>query len=184
MSNWYPEDPSMYEDVQTRWQYENVGTKKSPQKRLQRLWHGSRDSARTPVQWDDSANAGFTTGTPWFYVNDNYKEINVAAQEKDADSVLHFYRKAIGLRKKLSCVRHGNYKEYGKYSSRFYTYSREDEKQKILVVCSFSDKTENWKVPGGFDMKAAGLALCNYPDAVEGKLRPYEARVYLWEKSS
>ena len=66
MSNWYPSDPEMYEDVQTRWQYENVGTKKSPEKRLQRLWHGSRDSARTPVQWDASEHGGFTTGTPWF----------------------------------------------------------------------------------------------------------------------
>ena len=71
MSNWYPSNPAMYEDVQTHWQYEKVGTKKSPEKRLQRLWHGSRDSARTPVQWDDTKNAGFTSGTPWFYVNDS-----------------------------------------------------------------------------------------------------------------
>ena len=97
MSNWYPSDPAMYEDVQTRWQYENVATKRSPEKRLQRLWHGSRDSARTPVQWDDSENAGFTSGTPWFYVNENYREVNVAAQEKDEDSVLNFYRRAIAL---------------------------------------------------------------------------------------
>ena len=182
MTNWYPENPTMYEDVQTRWQYENVGTKKTPEKRLQRLWHGSRDSARTPVQWDDSENAGFTTATPWFYVNENYKEINVALQEKDENSVLNFYRKAIKLRKKLSCVREGNYKEYGKYSSKFYTYGREDKKQKILVVCSFSEKAELWKVPGGYDMKSAKLCLCNYEDSDDKKLRPYEARVYLWDK--
>ena len=143
MSNWYPQSPDMYEDVQTRWQYENVGTKKSPEKRLQRLWHGSRDSARTPVQWDSSENAGFTTGTPWFYANDNYKEVNVAEQEKDEDSILNFYRKVIALRKELSAVRHGSYKEYGKHSASLYTYSREDEKQKLLVVCSFSEKEEN-----------------------------------------
>lgn len=134
MSNWYHEDPKMYEDVQTRWQYENVGTKKSPEERLQRLWYGSRDSARTPVQQDDSENAGFTTGAPWFYVNENYKGVNVVTQEKDPDSVLKFYRKAIKLRKELSCVRYGDYKEYGKNFSTLYTYSREDEKEKILVV--------------------------------------------------
>ncbi len=180
MSNWYPSDPEMYEDVQTRWQYFNVGTKKSPEKRLQRLWHGSRDSARTPLQWDNSENAGFTTGTPWFYVNDNYKEVNVAAQEKEEDSVLNFYRKVIKLRKELSCVRHGNYVEYGKYSSSLYTYSREDEKQKVLVVCSFSEREENWKVPKGFDLSKGKLILGNYKDTNSTRLKPYETRVYLW----
>lgn len=182
MSNWYPKDPSMYEDVQTRWQYENVGTKKSPEKRLQRLWYGSRDSARTPVQWDDSENAGFTSGTPWFYVNENYKKINVASQEKDESSVLNFYRKAISLRKELSCVRYGDYEEYGKSSSKLYTYSREDGKQKILVVCSYSDRNEKWKAPKGFDIKKAELILCNYSGEDSSDLRPYEARVYLWNK--
>lgn len=182
MSNWYPSDPEMYEDVQTRWQYENVGTKKSPEKRLERLWHGSRDSARTPVQWDDTENAGFTTGTPWFYVNDNYKEVNVAAQEKDENSILNFYRETIRLRKELSCVRHGDYKEYGKHSKTLYTYSREDEKQKILVVCSFSENNENWKVPAGFDINSAELVLCNYDKADSLVLRPYEARVYCWNR--
>lgn len=182
MSNWYPSSPELYEDVQTRWQYENVGTKKSPEKRLQRLWHGSRDSARTPVQWDDSEHGGFTTGTPWFYVNDNYKEVNVAAQEQDKDSILNFYRKVIQLRKELSCVRHGNYQEYGKHSSKFYTYSREDEKQKILVVCSFADRDEIWKVPSGFDLNTAECVLCNYDTSKSSQLKPYEARVYLWNK--
>ena len=182
MSNWYPEDPAMYEDVQTRWQYEHVGTKKSPEKRLQRLWYGSRDSARTPVQWDDSENAGFTSGTPWFYVNENYKEVNVASQEEDQDSVLNFYRKVIKLRKELSCVRHGSYKEYGKNSSSIYTYSREDEKQKALVVCSFSEKEQNWKIPAGFELKSAEMILCNYEKSESATLRPYETRVYLWEK--
>ena len=120
MSNWYPSDPEMYEDVQTLWQYHNVGTKKSPEKRLERLWHGSRDSARTPVQWDSTENAGFSTVTPWFYVNENYKEVNVAMQEQDADSILNFYRKAIKLRKELSCVRYGNYTEHNKSSSKLY----------------------------------------------------------------
>ena len=184
MSNWYPKDPQMYEDVQTRWQYENVGTKKSPQKRLERLWHGSRDSARTPVQWDNSENAGFTTGTPWFYVNENYKEVNVEDQENDKNSVLNFYRKVIKVRKELSCVRYGEYKEYGKYSSSVYTYSREDEKQKILVVCSFSEKEVKWNVPKGFKLTSGKLILSNYDNANSTSLKPYEARVYMWKKGN
>ena len=182
MSNWYPSDPEMYEDVQTRWQYFNVGTQKSPEKRLERLWHGSRDSARTPVQWDNTENAGFTTGTPWFYVNENYTEVNVASQENDENSILNFYRKAIKLRKELSSVRYGNYTEFGKHSSKLYTYAREDKQQKILVVCSFSENLEQWKVPAGFDMNKAELILCNYENVDATVMKPYEARVYCWKK--
>jgi len=181
MSNWYPEDPEMYEDVQTRWQYFHVGTKKSPEKRLQRLWHGSRDSARTPVQWSAEENAGFTTGKPWFYVNENYVDVNVADQEEDKGSVLNFYRKAIALRKELSCVRDGSYRQYGKLSSTVYTYSREDDRQKLLVVCSFTDKEVPFRAPKGFDMASAQPVLHNYP-ALDLVLKPYEARVYLWNK--
>ena len=182
MTNWYPEDPEMYEDVQTRWQYFNVATKQSPEKRLQRLWHGSRDSARTPVQWSSEENAGFTTGKPWFYVNENYKQINVADQENDPDSVLNFYRKAIALRKELSCVRFGDYREYDKLSPHVYTYAREDAYQKILVVCSFSGKNVTWKLPKGFDPACSQLILNNYKTPDPAVLKPYETRVYLWKR--
>ena len=181
MSNWYPNDPNMYEDVQTLWQYHNVKTKKSDEKRLQRLWHGSRDSARTPLQWNDSVNAGFSECKPWFYVNENYKEVNVENQENDKNSVLNFYRKAIKLRKELSAVRNGNYKEYGKSSSKVYTYIREDEHQKILVVCSFSEKSAKIKVPKGFDIDSSELILSNYENN-SNILKPYETRVYLYKK--
>ena len=181
MSNWYPNDPNMYEDVQTLWQYHNVKTKKSDEKRLQRLWHGSRDSARTPVQWSDSVNAGFSECKPWFYVNENYREVNVENQENDNNSVLNFYRKAIKLRKELSAVRNGNYKEYGKSSSKVYTYIREDEHQKILVVCSFSEKLAKIKVPKGFDIDSSELILSNYENNSK-ILKPYETRVYLYKK--
>ncbi len=182
MTNWYPEDPEMYEDVQTRWQYFNVATKASPKRRLKRLWDCSRDSARTPVQWSAEENAGFTTGTPWFYVNENYTEINVADQENDPDSVLNFYRKAIELRKNLSVVRHGDYKEHFIFSSKLYTYTREDERQKLLVVCSFTDKKAVMKVPAGFDLSKAQLMLQNYADVSSRTMRPYEVRVYLLDK--
>ena len=181
MLNWHPEDPDMYEDVQTRYTYAHSKLKKSPEKRLMSLWRSSRDSSRTPVQWDNSENAGFTTGTPWFYVNKNYKKINVAAQEADPDSLLHFYRKAISLRKRLSCVRFGDFKEYQKFSNKLYIYSRQDGRQKILVVCSFSDKNTKFKAPKDFYLEHGNLILCNYRRSDPNVLQPYEARVYLWK---
>ena len=182
MTNWYPKSADMYEDVQTKWQYNNVGVNRPEEKRLKTLWLGSRDSARTPVQWSAEKNAGFTEGTPWFYVNENYKEINVADQENDPDSVLNFYRKAIKLRKTLSAVRHGDYKEYFKNSKKLYTYTREDKRQKLLVVCSFTDEATKMKAPADFDLKKAKCMLCNYNDTTSDTLRPYEVRVYLLDK--
>ncbi len=181
MLNWKPENADMYEDVQTRWQYANTHTNEPEENRLKRMWRSSRDSARTPVQWSDEENAGFTTGTPWFYVNPNYKEINVAKQEADTDSLLNFYKKAIAIRKKLSCVRYGKYTEYRKLSNEHYIYSMEDEKQKILVVCSFSDKETAFKPISDFDFSKSKIILHNYKEPKPGVLMPYEVRVYFWE---
>ena len=182
MTNWKPEDPEMYEDVQTRYNYAHSNLKKSPEERLHKMWRSSRDSARTPVQWDDSENAGFTTAEkPWFYVNRNYKEINVAKQDKDPDSILNFYRRAIQLRKQLSCVRDGVYKEYHKRSKKVYMYSRQDQRQKLLVVCSFSKKPVRFRAPADFYLPGARLALCNYNSITKDALQPYECRVYLWK---
>ena len=181
MLNWQPEDPEMYEDVQTRYTYAHSNLNKSLEVRLRKMWRSSRDSARTPVQWDSSENAGFTTGTPWFYVNPNYKEINVAAQEADPNSLLNFYRKAIKLRKSLNSVRHGSYKLYYPLSSTHYVFSRETAGEKLLVICSFSEKDTALKVPAGFDLSKAELILTNYDNPTD-RLQPYESRVYLWKE--
>jgi len=181
MLNWKPADPEMYEDVQTRYNYAHSNLKKSPEERLRKMWRSSRDSARTPVQWDGSENAGFTTGTPWFYVNENYPQINVAQQEEDLDSILQFYRKAIALRKSLSVVRDGVYKEHFPLSRKLYVYSRVMKGQKLLVICSFSDRAEKMKVPAGFDLAKAKLILQNVENT-SSTLLPYESRVYLWEE--
>lgn len=177
MLNWKPESPDMYADVQSIYHYEHDNLKKSPEERLRKLWRCSRESSRTLVQWDDTANAGFTTGKPWFYANENYKQINVAQQEKDPDSILNFYRKAIALRKSLPVVRHGNYTEHFRSSRKQYVYTREMPGEKLLVICSFSEQAQPLKIPAGFDVGAAKQILGNYP-AAAGELRPYEVRVY------
>ena len=180
MINWYPESVDQYEDVQTvnhcpHW----------PEDRRLRLYHrASRDNARTPVQWDSSANAGFTTATPWFYVNQNYTEINVETAEADPNSILHFYRKAIRLRKELSAVRHGKYHEYCRSSGCFFVYAMEETSQKVLVICSFSSKVRNFKTPKEYDLHKGRLILGNYGSRLNDNgfmAMPYEVRVYLFE---
>ncbi len=183
MVNWEPENADMYEDVQTRYTYAHSNLNKPEQVRLKKMWRASRDSARTPVQWDDSKNAGFTTGTPWFYVNQSYPKINAAQQEQDPSSILHFYRKAIALRKALPVVRHGDYREHFPLSRKQYVYSRSMPGQKLLVICSFWGKETGLRIPSGFDLRQAKLVLHNYDETPDGTLRPYECRVYLWEDS-
>jgi len=181
MTNWKPNSIDEYRDVQTIWNYHHSALNKTEEERLQRLWRSSRDNARTPVQWSGEENAGFTTGKPWMSVNPNYPDINVEKQDSDPDSILNFYRRAVMLRKQLSCVRWGNYVEYKKNSKKLYMYSRQDPRQKILVVCSFSKKNQRFKAPADFYIPGARLALCNYNTIIPDTLQPYECRVYLWK---
>ena len=180
MTNWRPESTSMYEDVQTRNQHPDW-----PEEKRLALYHrASRDSARTPVQWTDGENAGFTTGTPWFYVNENYKDINVEQALHDPDSILNFYKKAIALRKSLPVVRDGSYQEYYRGSDKLYVYARETKEQKLLVICSFTDKPVRFQAPYNFSLGDMKLLLTNYDGTREENsflTRPYEARVYLYE---
>ncbi|MBP3478032.1 MAG: alpha-glucosidase [Oscillospiraceae bacterium] len=180
MTTWRPESVEMYRDVQTIYNYHHSALNKSPEQRLRRLWRSSRDGARSPVQWDSTENAGFTTGTPWIGVNPNYTEINVEKQNADPDSVLNFYRKAIALRKSLPVVKEGSYKEHFPLDGKRYIYSREMAGQKLLILCSFSEKQEKIRIPKGFDLSNAKLILQNYEHIDPNTLKPYEARVYLW----
>ncbi len=181
MTNWKPQSIEEYRDVQTIWNYHHSALNRTEEQRLHRQWRSARDNARTPVQWSGEENGGFTTGKPWMNVNPNYTEINVQKQDKDPDSILNYYRQAVHLRKQLSCVRWGNYKEYKKRSNKIYMYSRQDPRQKLLVVCSFSQKPMAFRPPKDFYIPGARLALCNYNTITVGTLQPYECRVYLWK---
>ncbi len=183
MTNWKPESIEQYRDVQTIWNYHHTALNKTEEERLHRQWRSARDNARTPVQWSSAKNGGFTTAeTPWMNVNPNYVDINVEQQNADPDSVLNFYRKAVKLRKQLSCVRHGTYREFYPLSDKLYVYAMEEDKQKILVLCSFHNKQIKCPTPEGFRMEDAKLILCNYPKPRRTILRPYECKVYLWNE--
>ncbi|MBK6976651.1 MAG: alpha-glucosidase [Cytophagaceae bacterium] len=169
-----------YHDVAGRNEYEyqkkNGGDLK---KLLEDMKLGSRDNGRTPFQWNDTKNAGFTTGEPWLKVNPNYKTLNAAAQEMDPNSPLNYFRKVVALRKKNQVLVYGKYTLVDEHNPDIYAYTREMEGKKILVLLNFSKKNASTVT----DKKLGKLLINNYSDTqkISGNkivLRPYEARVY------
>ena len=146
---------------------------------------GSRENSRTPVQWDDSAYAGFSTVEPWCNLNPNYTENNVAQAEKDENSILNYYRKLLKFRKEHEVAIYGDFKQYYENSDKLFVYERTLENEKILVVCSFSEKGVNFEAPAGYDLSKGELVLSNYrlnPVTHNSFVtRPYEARVYYFK---
>lgn len=147
-----------------------------------------RDNARTPMQWDDGENAGFTTGTPWIMVNPNYEEVNAKKELADPDSVFHYYKKLIALRKREKIMVYGSYELLEPESESLYVYTRtlkgeplpgaEDAGEKLLVICNFTEMEEAYSVPEEF--AAAKVLISNYVrDQAKGTicLKPYEAIV-------
>ena len=147
-----------------------------------KIAHKSRDNARTPMQWDASENAGFTTGTPWIAVNPNYKKINVADQLKREDSVFHYYQNLIRLRKENEIIVYGNYELLLPEDENIFAYTRTLDNQKLLVVCNFSKSEQKFDFSG---YENAKVLISNYNrDAREdGILKPYEATVLLLENA-
>ena len=138
----------------------------------------SRDNARTPMQWDDTENAGFTTGTPWISVNPNYKEINAKAETSDPDSVFHYYKKLIALRRENPVMIYGSYEPLLEDSEELFVYTRTLDLEKLLTVCNFSDKEASFTIP--YEFVGAGCLISNTEntyDKAEITLRPYEAFV-------
>lgn len=145
----------------------------------------TRDNARTPVQWNSSENAGFTTGTPWFPVNKNYPEINAEKEMADSNSILNHYKKLIKFKKENEVAKYGDYKEHYKNSDKLYVYERNYNGKRLLVINSFTEDGVAFEAPKGFDLEKGTPILCNYENTfVQGngfKTRPYETRVYLFE---
>lgn len=144
-----------------------------------KICHMSRDNARTPMQWDDSENAGFTTETPWIAVNPNYTEINAKEQIEREDSVFNYYKKLIALRKKYEIIVYGDYKLLFPEDEELFVYERSLEGKKLLVVCNFSENEREFD----FSMVRDGQILINnYKDfnMENNKLRAFETAVILY----
>ena len=147
------------------------------------LRYKSRDNARTPMQWEDSENAGFSTGKPWIMVNPNYHEINAKEQVGREDSVFSFYKKLVALRKERPIIVYGDYRLLEPESEELFIYERGLEKERLLVACNFTGKELAWELPEEMKGCRPELVIANYPDAQWADtltLRAYEAVVWEW----
>jgi oligo-1,6-glucosidase len=145
-----------------------------------RKW--SRDNGRTPMQWDNTENGGFTKGTPWLGVNPNYKEINVKAALEDKNSVFYFYKDLISLRKRMPVMVYGDYKLISRWNNRICAYTRILEGETLLTVLNFSEKETSFKLPKRVKYGKAEKLLGNYEgftNPVKHKMKPWEAAIFL-----
>lgn len=181
MSNAYFENLEDYRDIESINAYHELTEKcgVSHDEMMGYLKRISRDNARTPMQWDNSKNAGFTTGTPWIKVNPNYVTVNAADQVKDPDSVFSYYKKMIRLRHENPVIVYGDYELLEPDSEEVFIYTRTLDGEHLMVICNFTDHevTVSEAVMDQIPDQSEVL-IANYADD-EGKvLRPYEAKVY------
>lgn len=141
----------------------------------------SRDNARTPMQWDDSANAGFTTGTPWIKVNSNYPKVNAKQEVSDPDSVFSYYKKLIRLRHENEIIVYGDYELLAPEDEALFIYTRMLGTQRLMVLCNFTEKEVSIPAEVTEQILAdAQLLIGNYSKQKEEMLQAYEARVYAY----
>jgi oligo-1,6-glucosidase len=175
-----------YKDIETLNMYREkvMEQGEDTKKVMESIYAKGRDNARTPFQWNDNENAGFTSGTPWIKVNPNYKEINAKQAIEDPNSIYHYYRKLIQLRKQHPIIVYGTYDLILPEHEQIYAYTRTYHNEKLLVILNFSDQQPVFEWPKDLSFSYKELLISNYQ--VDGdeeidfiKLKPYEARVYL-----
>lgn len=181
MTNIRLENIEDYNDIESINMYKDrIKKGYSHEEIMNSIYKKGRDNGRTPMQWDDSENAGFTTGKPWLSINENYKEINAKKSLEDKNSVFYHYKKLIEIRKANETIIYGDYKLLCEDDKNIFAYTRELNGDKILVVCNFYEKEVEFKYDKEF--KNAEILLSNYNDsslAIDKlKLRPYEAIMY------
>lgn len=180
MTNVQFEELTDYDDIQSVNRARQMMEEGTPREEaMNYIYASSRDNVRTPMQWNSQPEAGFTTGTPWLGVNPNYADINVAESLKDPNSIYHFYKEMIALRRDNEALIYGSYELVLPLHKQVYAYKRQGDSETYLVVVNvFNDSAEVDLTP--FDLKE--LVLTNYevPNSLEKdiQLRPYEARLY------
>ena len=172
-------DISHYRDIETLNMYRERKAAGYPEAEIMAsLYAKSRDNARTPMQWDDGVNAGFTEGTPWIEVNPNYPEINARAEMEDRDSIYHYYQKLIRLRKDLKIFVDGDFRLLLEEDPDIFAYERQAAGEKLRVIANFTEKTLPCSLLTA--CKEEAVLIHNYGELPEdGSLRPYEAMMIL-----
>ncbi|WP_422851444.1 alpha-amylase family glycosyl hydrolase [Enterococcus cecorum] len=178
MTNRQISDISQVKDIESlNIYYERLSSGYSKEEILDSINKKGRDNARTPMQWDDSKNAGFTTGTPWLEVNDNYKKINVKKELKDKNSIFYTYQKLISIRKSNNIVVYGDFQDIESEYDEIYSFMRILDNQKWVVIANISTNTLSHK----FDFEIKKMIITNYKNIkIQNDtiiLRPYEALV-------
>lgn len=183
MCNAYFDDLADYRDIESLNAYreltESCGV--SHEEMMGYLKRVSRDNARTPMQWDDSKNAGFTTGTPWIKVNPNYVHVNAKQQVGNPDSVFSYYQKLIRLRHENEIIVYGDYELLEPENEELFIYTRTLGGERLMVLCNFTDRDVVIPASVTGQITDAQIMICNYVGKMESLLRPYEARVYRYE---
>lgn len=183
MTNPYFDEIDKYKDVESHNIYkikEKEGLKK--EQILEILMQKSRDNSRTPMQWDDSENAGFTTEKPWIGIPENYKEINAKAAVEDKNSVFYHYQKLIKLRKSEDLFVIGRYEDIDLENKNVYAYKRVGENGELIVISNFYENEVKFDI-NGLEIEKCKVLLSNYKEnpKVEGNeivLKPYESIIF------
>lgn len=163
-----------YQDLETLNLFrERTAQGYAPEAVMESIWARGRDNARTPMQWTAGENAGFTTGTPWLPVNENYRQINAEAELADPDSVFHYYQRLISLRKTYPVFRDGYFTLLCPEDEQIFAYTRDTDEEHLLVVCNFSDKQAAFDLPEEY--RDAQVLISNDSQPETRTLRPYEA---------
>ena len=182
MTNAHFTDISQYRDIESLNYYNLMRRKGKPEEEIyESLRRKSRDNSRTPMQWDDTENAGFSEAEPWISVIPNYKEINTLDRE-DENSIFSYYRKLIRLRKTVPVLADGSFEALLEEDDRILAYKRRTKEQELYVFCNFfpEEALVDFCLPEG-----CRCLLSNYNEEIQPgalKLRPYEAVMFLWEK--
>jgi len=172
MTNLYLNSIEDYRDVESLNAYQIMKAEgRSENEILKVLQDKSRDNSRSPVQWDDSMHAGFTTNEPWIKVADNYQQINVEKALKDENSIFYTYQKLIKLRHERDIITYGEVKPLLEEHKQLFVYERTLGNQVLFVVANFSE--EPAELPVSFDLE--GEVLITNNDTVSHKIKPYQA---------
>ena len=157
---------------------------RQPEELLECIAYKSRDNARTPMQWNTKKNAGFTEGIPWIMVNPNYTEINAEKELADPESVFHYYRKLIELRRFSQwsdVIVYGHYQLIAPEEPYIFAYTREYKEKKLLVICNVSANTVEFEIPENIVWKETELLIANYSELALSrkiKMKPWQAEVW------
>ena len=187
MTNVRFDDISSYQDVESLGMYEDYGKKGvSVHDRMELVYYRGRDSARTPMQWDSSENAGFSHARPWLAVNPNYTWLNAENEMDNPDSIFSFYKNMIAFRRKHPVIIDGSFKEYFEDHDRLFAYMRENDDERLFTMLNFSATQFTLILPEDIDVSSMNLEVSNIGRKDLGgniiTVYPYESFVLVGKK--